>query len=289
MARIPNDQLERIKTEVSLLNLVESQGYQPKKQGKDYAVCCPFHDDKTPSCIISPKSNLFNCFGCGVGGSVIDWVMKTQGLSFRHAVEVLQSDSGLTSSLVATVANTKPVKQTGKRKLDTLPLDQDDQALLNQVMDYYHETLLQSPDALAYLDKRGLHDVELIKHFKLGFANRTLAYRLPEKQIKAGKLIRTQLQKVGILRESGHEHFNGSLVVPVLDGIGNVQEVYGRKATEKVKAGTPKHLYLSGEHNGVWNAQGLQGCNEVIICEALLDAMTFWCHGFKNVTASYGT
>ena len=87
MARIPNDQLERIKQEVSLLTLAESQGYKPQKQGKDYVVHCPFHDDKTPSCVISPKSNLFNCFGCGAGGSVIDCVMKTQGVGFRHAVE----------------------------------------------------------------------------------------------------------------------------------------------------------------------------------------------------------
>ncbi|MBL4868506.1 MAG: hypothetical protein JKY67_19250 [Pseudomonadales bacterium] len=105
MARIPNDQLERIKTEVSLVRLVESQGCQMTKQGKDYAVCCPFHDEKTASCIISPKSNLFNCFGCGAAGSVIDWVMKTQGVSFRLACEILQKDVGI-------VTEAKPVKRS---------------------------------------------------------------------------------------------------------------------------------------------------------------------------------
>jgi DNA primase len=78
MAEIAENEIKRLKSEVSLSRLVEGQGYTLQKQGKDYAVCCPFHDDKTPSCIISPKSNLFNCFGCGTGGSVIDWVMKTQ-------------------------------------------------------------------------------------------------------------------------------------------------------------------------------------------------------------------
>jgi len=58
MPRISDDQIERIKQEVSLLRLAESQGYTPKKHGKDYAVCCPFHEEKTPSCIISPKSAL---------------------------------------------------------------------------------------------------------------------------------------------------------------------------------------------------------------------------------------
>ena len=60
--------------------------------GKDVAECGPFHEDKTPSCVIAPKSNLFNYFGCAAGGSVIDWVMKTQGVSFRCAVGLLKND-----------------------------------------------------------------------------------------------------------------------------------------------------------------------------------------------------
>jgi len=154
MARIPDDQLERIKQEVSLLGLAESQGYQPKKQGKDYAVCCPFHDDKTPSCIISPKSNLFNCFGCGTGGSVIDWVMKTQGVSFRHAVEILRDDS----SLAATAANTKPIKQATIPKLEApITTDAEDQKVLQQVISYYHQTLKSAANLISGLEnERGL-------------------------------------------------------------------------------------------------------------------------------------
>jgi DNA primase len=164
MARIPNDQLERIKQDVSLLRLAEGQGYQLQKQGKGYAVCCPFHDDKTPSCIISPKSNLFNCFGCGTGGSVIDWVMKTQGVSFRHAVEILRDDS----FLAATAANTSPVQKSTVPKLDApISDDVDDQKMLQQVIIYYHDTLKQSPEALDYLQQRGLDNPELINHFKL--------------------------------------------------------------------------------------------------------------------------
>jgi len=63
MARLPQDQINRIKQDISLLRLVESQGYEITKQGKDSVVHCPFHDDKTPSCVISPKTNLFHCFG----------------------------------------------------------------------------------------------------------------------------------------------------------------------------------------------------------------------------------
>ena len=86
MARLPAEQLARIKSEVSLLRLVEGEGYEVTRQGKDYVIRCPFHEEDTPSLIISPKSNLFHCFGCEAAGSVIDWVMQTQNISFRHAV-----------------------------------------------------------------------------------------------------------------------------------------------------------------------------------------------------------
>jgi len=77
-------------------------------------------------------------------------------------------------------------------------------------------------------------------------------------------------------------------VVPVFDEEGRVAELYGRKITPGLRPGTPLHLYLPGPHRGVWNLEALQASREIILCEALLDALTFWCAGFRNVTASYG-
>jgi len=287
MARFTDEMIDQIKQEVSLLRLVESQGYAVTKQGKDYAIRCPFHeDDDTPSLIISPKKNLFHCFGCEAAGTVIDWVMKTQGLSFRHAVELLkEGNAGLLT------ASDKPVKRnTTHKHPEPLAANPDKQATLKRVIHYYHETLKQSPEALDYLESRGLKSAELIDTFKLGYANRTLAYRLPEKNRKAGAEIRSQLQDIGLLRKSGHEHFTGSLVVPVMDEHGIITEVYGRKLLgNRLRKGTPQHLYLPGPHQGVWNIQALKASDEIILCEALIDAMTFWVNGFRNVTASYGT
>ncbi|MFV0477648.1 MAG: CHC2 zinc finger domain-containing protein [Parahaliea sp.] len=286
MARIPEETINRIKQDISLLRLVESQGYQVTRQGKDSVVRCPFHEDKTPSCVISPKTNLFNCFGCGAGGSVIDWVMKTQSVSFRFACEILQKDLGL----VADSGGSAPKARNTTTKLPPpLAAEADHQTALRQVIDYYHETLKQSPEALDYLRSRGLDNPELIERFKLGYANRTLGYRLPERNRKAGAELRGKLQAIGILRESGHEHFNGSLVVPVMDENGTITEVYGRKLLDNLRKGTPKHTYLPGPHEGVWNIEALQVSKEIILCEALIDAMTFWVHGFRHVTASYGT
>ncbi|MEI8592471.1 toprim domain-containing protein, partial [Xenorhabdus bovienii] len=162
------------------------------------------------------------------------------------------------------------------------------QALLARVVEFYHHTLLHAPEAQDYLAKRRLNHPELVAQFRLGFANRTLGYRLPPKKLKAGAEIRRRLQAAGVLRENGGEHLRGSLVVPVLDGHGQVQALYGRKITDRLRAGTPSHLYLPGAHGGVWNAAALGASKSLILCESLIDAMSFWVSGHRNVTAAYG-
>lgn len=286
MARIPETEIERLKDEVSVERLVEAAGIVLKKAGRDLAGRCPFHEDATASLIVTPGKNLWHCFGCGIGGGPIDWVMKREGVSFRHAAELLREGLPLAAGAVGSA----PVKQSTVKKLAApVAADADDHAALSQVIDYYHAILKQSPEALAYLQSRGLTHPDLIDTFKLGYANRTLGLRLPEKNRVAGAEVRGRLQRLGIYRDSGHEHFNGSLVVPVFDAVGNVVEVYGRKLLDNLRPGTPKHLYLPGPHAGVWNEAALAASREVILTEALIDAMTFWCAGYRNVTAAYGT
>jgi DNA primase len=298
MARIPDESLERLKREVSLARLIEGQGVKLISQGKDLACRCPWHDgDDTPSCIVSPKTNLWHCFGCDAGGSVIDWVMRRHKVSFRHACELLaKQHPALAAASSASTAPAGAVKlSAGKlRTAQSFSLAAGDQELLDQVIDFYHTTLKSSPEALEYLEKRGLGSMELIEHFRLGYANRTLAYRLAPKQYKAGAEMRTALQRVGILRDSGHEHFNGSIVVPLFGSDRNdptarpVVGAYARKLLDNLRAGTPKHLYLPGPHRGVFNREGLEGQPEIILCEALIDALTFWAAGYRNVTSCYG-
>jgi DNA primase len=208
-------------------------------------------------------------------------------LSFRQAVELLRA--GYPSGIASTSSPGKPVKKSTVPKLPApVESDADDQKLLRQVLDYYHQTLQQSPEALKYLADRGLVGSEMIERFRLGFANRTLCYRLPAKNRAAGAEIRGRLQKLGILRESGHEAYNGSIVFPIFGEQGEVLGLYGRKITPNLRKGTPLHLYLPGPHRGVWNIEALAVSREIILCEAIIDALTFWCAGFRNVTSSYG-
>src|ERR1035437_5499977 len=290
MARIPEDEVERLKREVSVQRLAEARGIKLHRHGADLLGLCPFHDDRNPSLVITPAKNLWHCLGaCNMGGTAIDWVMRANGVSFRHAVELLRADYlPLARGTTELLGQRPPKKGTVPKLSPPISRDADDRLLLLQVTDYYNEALKQSPEVMKYLESRGLKSSEMIDRFRLGFANRTLGYRLPAKNRAAGAEMRGRLQKLGILRESGHEHFNGSLVIPVINPAGDVKEMYGRKVTSNLREGTPNHLYLPGEHRGVWNEEALFASKEIILCEALIDALTFWVAGFRNVTASYG-
>src|SRR6266568_408302 len=90
MARISEADIERLKNEISVERLVESSGIELKKSGKDLVGSCPFHEDGTPSLVVTPEKNLWHCFSCQIGGGPIDWIIKKNGVSFRHAVELLR-------------------------------------------------------------------------------------------------------------------------------------------------------------------------------------------------------
>ncbi|MBT8067912.1 MAG: toprim domain-containing protein [Gammaproteobacteria bacterium] len=216
---------------------------------------------------------------------VLDRVASAEGISRRHAAELLLSGYEPPDDLALN-------PRSGRSTVRLLPTpfqpEVDDDQLLTRVIAYYHETLKKAPAALVYVEKRGIANREAIDHFQLGFANRTLGYRLPMRNRKEGAALRGQLQRIGILRPSGHEHFNGSIIIPVINPDGKVVEVYARKINDNLRKGTPTHLRLPGLNSGVWNAPALKSCTEVILTRSLIDALTFWCAGYRNVTACYG-
>jgi len=288
MARLPDDQKERLKKEISIQRLAEARGIKLRRVGKELIGLCPFHDDRNPSLNIDPVENVWDCKGaCGEGGDVIRWVARAEGISDTHALELLKADYLPTSA-----GAVQPVKKCTVPKLPApVTADGSDQELMRRVVDFYYRTLKASPEAMKYLAVRGITSSEVIDRFKLGYANRSLGLRLPAKNRAPGAAIRGRLEKLGIFRESGHERFHGSLVIPIITPAGDVLEMYGRKITRMtaLRNGTPAHMYLPGEHRGVWNEEALIASKEIILCEALIDALTLWSAGFRNVTASYGT
>ena len=282
MGRIPEETIEKLKVEVNLEALIRAKGIELHPHGENLVGRCPFHNDKTPSLVVTPSKNLWHCMGaCQTGGSVIDWVMKIEKVHFRHAVELL-------------LAKNEDVMAITKMRLKDPKLpspvnaESGDQELLQQTINFYHETLKErAPEAIKYLEQRGINNPEAIDKFKLGFANRTFGLRLPESRTPDGAEVRKRLQEIGIFRETGHELFTGSLVIPIISEEGEVTEIYGRKILHNLREGTIYHTYLPGPHKGIFNPEGLSS-GTVILCEALIDALSFWVNGYKNVTASYG-
>jgi DNA primase len=279
MAMLPEDEIERIKRDTDLAAVVRSRGVALAAQGGDLVGLCPFHDDKTPSLHVTPAKRLWRCVSCQATGNVIQFVQRFNGVSFRHAYELLKNGAAFTGAPTCA-----PVKKTTVPKLPApVAADADDQAALRQVLDYYHERLTANPPALAYLKKRGV-TAEAVAAFRVGFVDRTLGLRLPQKNRAEGAALRARLQRLGVLRDTGHEHLRGRVVFPVVGESGEIGTVYGRAIDDGGKH--ERHLFLPGPMRGIWNPAALRS-PEVILTEGILDALTFWGAGFRNVTTCY--
>jgi DNA primase catalytic core len=281
MAMIPEDEIERIKRGTDLAAVIRARGVELKSSGGDLIGLCPFHDDHHPSLHVTPAKRLWRCVSCQATGNVIQFVQKYDGVSFRHAFELLKT--GKLSALTAPSVGAPLKKSTVPRLASPLAPDADDQAALRQVLDYYHARLKENPAALAYLKKRGI-GAEAVATFRIGFVDRTLGLRLPQKNRVEGAALRARLARLGILRKTGHEHLRGCVVFPVIAEHGEIGTVYGRAIDAPTKDG--RHLFLPGPQRGIFNPAALRA-PELIVTEGVIDALTFWCAGFRHVTTNY--
>jgi DNA primase catalytic core len=284
MARFDEELIRRLKTDTDIVALIESYGTKLRDRGKggELIGLCPIHDDKNPSLVVNRRKGVWNCLGaCGKGGDVIAFVMHAEKVSFRHAVELLQEGN---------VGKLQGGTKAGyARRLESpVQAAAEDHQLLRQVSDYYHSRLQETPPALEYLEKRGIASAEAIERFQIGFSDRSLGLRLPVKETQAGGEIRDRLQRLGVIRaKTGHEALRGCVTFPVQLKGGGVGEIYGRRIMNPSR-GASVHWYLDGPHVGIWNEAALVASDEIILCESIIDALTFWCAGFRNVTCSYG-
>ncbi len=272
-----------IETDYALERLVEAKGIALTKKGSKLVGRCPFCDHDADALQIDPKANTWICTGgCGDGG-VVDWVSKSEGISPSHAEALLRADFEPTGGVAA-------AKSSTTTKLPALiQPDEPDAVVLRKVLGYYHRALVGSPEAMEWLRDRGLRDPEMITHFHLGLADRTLGYRLPRKNRQAGKAVREQLRRLGILRQSGHEQFRGSLVVPFFDDDGNLVNVYGHKlGGANLRSGTAIETWLTEESVGVLNPEGFIEGQKLILTGSVLDALTWWSWGFRFVSTTMG-
>lgn len=287
MPRIPETEIDRIKKDTDLVALIQSRGVKLKQQGKNWTGLCPFHNDaKTPNLIVTPCKGLFRCMAsnCGKTGNALHFVQWHDGVSFRHAFEIL--DNGGKAAYVQTHGRTK---QSTVPKLPC-PLDSkaEEGKMLGKVAGYYHSRLasVDGHAVIDYLSQRGLADEAMVKKFKIGLSDRTLGLRLPQANRKEGAAIRSKLKALGVYRKNGREHLNGCLTVPITNLEGNTVQIYGRRLGKAPKEN--RHLYLARPLAGIFNPEALKN-REIILTESILDALTFYRHGMEAVTCTFGT
>lgn len=286
MARSNDDELDRISREVSVQRLAAARGVVlAVRNDRLLSGSCPWCSASSPAFEVDRVANVWVCSGCGKGGGPVAWVMVAEGVSKAHAFELLREGLPATSAS----AGRRPPK-VNSRALLPAPFEPgtSDADLLEQVTGFYHRTLCESPQPAAYLERRKLGDAEMVEVFRLGFANRTLGYRLPDKQRAAGKVLRGQLQELGVWSAKGHEAYDGSLVVPVLDGNGRIVQLYGRKIRRDLRKGTRLHTWLADDARPLFNPAALDAGDEVILAGSVIDALTLWCATFRHVVAVDG-
>jgi DNA primase len=252
---IDKAEIERVKQGNDLVALVRSRGVKLTRRGKQLVGLCPFHEDHEPSFIVDPKKQLWNCLGaCNEGGDVYRFVMKADGVDFREAHVRL-----------------------GGGEAYAKPVGADDLHWLERAVEHYHKRLLERPAVQDYLRSRGIAAPEIVTAFRLGYADGSLAEKLPAE----GK---AALRRIGVLTGSGRELMSGCVVFPLVAApSGQVISLYGRHCERR------QHLYLPGERRGVFNPQGARNTDEVIISESVIDAAALWSAGLRNVIPIYGT
>ena len=189
--------IEQIKQRNPIEEVMSRHGIVLLRRGSHLSGRCPFHDDQNPSLVVYPETRSFYCFGCGASGDVIDFVRRTERLGFRAALERLSNGAG--------PAQPEPKASAG--------LSLDDRMILTAASAVYHETLLHTPAALAYLQGRGI-GLPLARRCRLGFSDgRSLRQYLQRRRLSLRRAT-----KMGLLWRDGGETMAGRLVIPELRG-----------------------------------------------------------------------
>ena len=267
---------EQIKQSISLAAYVRSCGIELKVHGKnDLVGLCPFHKETKPSFILSPDKNLFNCPGCGKGGSVIDFVMLRENVELKEAIEIL-------TKYVNTNGISKTNPFSAKEKKKTLTPERSTQ-VLEKVISFYEKIFADVPEGRQYLESRGITDAGLFSNHRIGYCNGTLTNILPEKSP-----IWEELKELGILFDNNRERFIGCVVVPVFDVEGNIVTLYGRYTSTNSVKNTKAHMFLPDRSKGIWNIPTIKTYPKVLVVESIIDGLSVQMAGHHNVVAISG-
>lgn len=257
-----------------------------KRAGSNFNGLCPFHNEKTPSFTVFPATKSFYCFGCGSGGDVITFVMKTENLSYREALEQLAARAGITipedSSDTADVG--VPRKRIYEMNLEAARF------FRSCLFDKEH-----GAEALKYLTEDRKLDMATIKHFGIGFSPNN-AWMLTNHMKKLGftdeELVTGFLCGKSQRNGRTYDYFRNRVIFPIIDTSGNVVAFGGRVMDDS----KPKYLNTSdtpafkkSRHLFALNFAKKHCEEQMILCEGYMDVIALHAAGFENAVATLGT
>jgi len=280
---IPDDIIERVRLSSDIVSVVREYLPDLKRVGRNWKACCPFHNEKTPSFVVSPEKGIFRCFGCNAAGDVFKFVMLTDNISWIESVKKLAKKA----SIEIKETREDIVKVSEKTKL---------LEILESSAKFYHRHLLESPlakTARQYLEKRGINQ-ETVKKFQLGYAPRGL---LIQSALKKGYTTE-DLSKAGIItkteRGTFFEYMSERVVFPIFDVQGRVIAFGGRTLTDQNPKylNTPETIVYSKSSNlyGLFQTlPELRKERKIIVLEGYMDVVIPYQFGISGAVASLGT
>ena len=287
--RISHRTIEEVKNQIEIDDVL-SDYLTLKKKGANYWACCPFHNEKTPSFSITPSKGIYKCFGCGVAGDAINFVMEIEGISFEEAIRLLAKKYGITI-----VEETKTDKEAEEIKhKDSLIV------AMQYARDEFHKNLTENTEGktigLSYLNERGFAD-DLIQKFGLGYSLEKWT-GLTDIAVKKG-FKKNTLEEAGLLiRREGKEYdrFRGRVMFPIHNTSGKVIAFGARTLKKDDKQAkylnSPETLLYNKSKilYGIFQAKAaIRKDEKCYLVEGYTDVISMHGSGVKNVVASSGT
>ncbi|MFA0566734.1 DNA primase [Vibrio gallaecicus] len=287
---IPRSFIDDLLARLDIVDIVDAR-VKLKKKGKNYGACCPFHNEKTPSFSVSQEKQFYHCFGCGVHGNAIDFIMEFERLDFVEAIEELASYLGLEvprEQRSGTITTAPRANSEQKRNLYDL---------MEGISQFYRSQLKLSANkpAIEYLKNRGLSG-EIVQKFGIGYV--ADEWDLVRKNFGQQKDAQDMLVTGGMLIENDkgnrYDRFRGRVMFPIRDRRGRAIGFGGRVLGD----GTPKYLnspetpifHKGKELYGLYEVlQAYREPPQILVVEGYMDVVALAQYGVDYSVASLGT
>ena len=280
--RYSDEILDEVKSSNDIVDVI-SQYIGLKRSGRNYFGLCPFHNEKSPSFSVSPDKQIFHCFGCGVGGNVITFISKIEGIGFKESIEVLAERANIKLPSIDNSVDSK--KEELKIKVYKVN---------SFTAEYYHKRLYEPFSKLAqeYVKKRQLNN-ETIKSFKIGFSGK---FDELYQELKKEGFNEEEILESGLVNKNDNgkyiDRYRNRLMIPIFDERNRVIAFGGRVLDDSKPKyiNSPENIvYSKGRHLFGLNVAKKDHPKRLLIVEGYMDAISLHQRGITDVVASLGT